>query len=269
MLKGNLSNLVRNLGLLHNADYARYFFQKLVNYRANQRFKLNFPDLALPPDYLIYESFQLHYQKYYFGGLDTASWLKSLLYKHLQINEVKILDWGCGPGRIIRHLPDLMGSHNQFYGTDVNANSIDWCTNYLPKIKFNNNNIAAKLPYANDFFDVIYGISIFTHLSEQSHFEWFNELNRILKPGGIMLLTTQGNNFESKLTSKELQQFRLNQIVVRGNVREGHRVYSAFHPVGFIQNLFKEYILLEHITRSSGDQAYLPQDVWIIRKRTP
>jgi len=123
------------------------------------------------------------------------------------------------------------------------------------------------LPYNDNYIDVIFGISIFTHLSEQLHYDWYNELYRILKPNGIILLTTQGDNFKVKLTDAELKQYNNNQLVVRGKVKEGHRTYSAFHPQVFMRKLFQNIEILEHIeTKPEGGKG-LPQDIWIVKKQ--
>ena len=218
----------------------------------------------MPPDYLI---LQLDYAKYYHGGRATAEWIKDKVGQYIEFENKRILEWGCGPGRIIRHLPALIGDQCHYYGTDYNPKSIEWCSQNLPQIEFNHNQLAAKLTYPNDYFDVIYGISIFTHLSEQLHFDWYAELCRVLKPGGILLLSTQGDNFKEKLTAKELEQYNHGNLVVRGQVKEGHRTYSAFHPPDFMQELFKNNIVVEHITEKPEPGRELHQDRWIVRKK--
>lgn len=265
--KGQISNFLRNFGLIYYTDWLRFYFQKFQNRKINKEFKLKNPNVKLPPDYLIYESFQINYQKYYTESRETAVWLKAHFEKHIELADKRILDWGCGPGRIIRHLPDLIGGNCEFYGTDYNCKSIEWCSKNLSKIKFNRNSLEAKLPFENNFFDVIYGISIFTHLSEQLHFDWYNELNRILKPGGIMFLTTQGDNFMNKLSPQELVNYNNGKLVVRGKVKEGHRTYSAFHPQKFMRKLFGKSEILEHIETQPKSGSWLPQDIWIIKKK--
>lgn len=266
MKKGQISILLRKLGLMHFTDWARYNLQKYSNRKINKDFILKNPDVKLPPDYLIYESFTLNYQKYYTESYDTAKWLTAHFAKHIDLNNKRILDWGCGPGRIIRHLPSVIGNSCQYYGTDYNHKSIDWCSKNLSGIQFNTNSLTAQLPYIDNFIDVIYGISIFTHLSEQLHYDWYNELYRILKPEGIMFITTQGDNFRVKLTDSELLKFNDNQLIVRGNVKEGHRTYSAFHPKGFMKNLFSNVEILEHIETKPEEGKGLPQDIWIVKK---
>jgi len=268
MKKGQISNLLRQLGLIYLTDWIRYYLERFKNRKVNTAFKKANPLVKLPPDYLIYESFQINYQKYYTESIDTARWIANHFSRHIELKDKKILDWGCGPGRIIRHLSEVIGNGCEYFGTDYNAKSINWCLNHLPDIHFNKNSLIASLPYQNEFFDMIYGISIFTHLSEQLHHEWYNELYRILNPGGIMFLTTQGDNFKVKLTDSELIIYNNGELIIRGKVKEGHRTYSAFHPADFMEKLFSNAEILEHIeTKPEKGAGWLPQDIWIIKKR--
>jgi SAM-dependent methyltransferase len=265
--KSSISSVLRRLKLLYFADLARFYLEKLRNKKANAVFRKNNPDVQLPPDYLMYESFQLNYEKYYTGSIDTAKWLVEHLSKYKKPGHLKILDRGCGPGRVIRHLPEILGDGCEYYGTDYNPKSIQWCSDNLKNISFNLNSLEADLPYLNDFFDFVYGLSIFTHLSEDMHYWWIKELLRTLKHDGILFLTTQGDNFKIKLTQAELEKYERGELVVRGKVKEGHRTYSAFHPEEFMRRLFCNVEVLEHITSKPLKGSYLPQDVWMVRKK--
>ncbi len=267
MNRGQISNALRQLGLIYFTDWVRYYMERHNNRKINNDFKKSNPDVKLPPDYLIYESFQLNYKKYYTESIGTAQWIANYLEKHIDLHNKKILDWGCGPGRVIRHLPSVIGNGCEYYGTDYNEQSIEWCSKNLPDIKFNKNSLEAKLPYADDFFDVIYGISIFTHLSEPLHFDWYSELFRILKPNGIMFLTTQGDNFKVKLTDSEVLKYNNGALIIRGNVKEGHRTFSAFHPTAFMKKLFHNVEILEHVAPKPENEKWVPQDIWIIKKK--
>lgn len=266
MNKTLISNSLRSLGLLYALDKVRFQLEKRNNKQANRLFRKANPDVKLPPDYLMYESFQMNYDKYYTESIDAANWLVNHFKRHASLENATILDWGCGPGRIIRHLPEILGKNCSYYGTDYNANSIAWCSENLPEIDFNHNGLEARLPYQDDMFDVIYGISIFTHLSEQLHYDWTAELLRILKPGGILFLTTQGNAFKQKLSEEEIGHFNQDKLVIRGKVKEGHRTYSAFHPPAFMTKLFADAKVLEHIERPIETGRSLPQDIWIVTK---
>ncbi len=266
MNKGDVSHFLRRLGLMHFTDRMRYYYYKFKNKRKNSNFKKNHPDVKLPPDYFIYESFQIDYEEYYLKSRNSAQWILSFLKKYNSDGPYNILDWGCGPGRIIRHLPEFLDDKSRVYGTDYNAASIDWCKTNLPDIDFNLNGLEAELPYDNNFFDYIYGISIFTHLSEKMHFEWIEELYRVLKPGGILMLTLHGDAFIPKLSKAELADYRSGKIVVRGNVKEGHRTFAAFHPEGFTDKLFNRFEVLEHVAQQAGT-GKPQQDIWVVRKK--
>lgn len=266
MNKGLISNFLRSIGLIYTLDKVRYVLEKFKYRKVNKEFSQKHPNVKLPPDYLIYESFRMHYQKYFEGGRKNAIALSKQFEKHLNLKDLNVLDWGCGPGRIIRHLPEVIGNGCSYFGTDYNEQSIAWCSKNLPDINFNKNTLDAKLPYQDNLMDIIYGISIFTHLSEQMHYDWFNELHRVLKPGGILYLTTQGDNFRQIMTVAEQNRFDAGELVVRGHVKEGHRTYSAFHPKKFMESMFENVGILDHIVTPQSTKSYIPQDVWILRK---
>lgn len=264
--KALLSNTLRKLSLIHLVDRIRYFTNKIKNGNRNENFRRNNPTIQIPPDYLMYESFQLEYEQYYVFGKATAEWLIDLISKYKNLENLTILDWGCGPARVIRHLPDLLDKSNNYYGTDYNNKTIEWCSQNLNNINFKLNNLTPPLQYENNYFDVVYGISIFTHLSEDLHYKWIKELKRILKENGILILTLHGDNFKEKLSKKELDRYNNGELVVRGNVKDGHRVFSSFHPKKFIDSFFKDFVILEHITRKIENKNDIPQDTYILKK---
>ncbi|KPK85166.1 MAG: hypothetical protein AMS27_08200 [Bacteroides sp. SM23_62_1] len=266
MLKGYLSIILRKMLLMHVVDYLRYYLQRIRNYRKNREFRLKNPDVLLPPDYILYESFQIDYDSYYNQGLDSSRQMVDYFKKYRKLINLKILDWGCGPGRIIRHLPELTKSECEYYGTDYNKKTIEWCSRNIPNVKFSLNQLHPPLSYEDKFFDIIIAVSVFTHLSEVMHHAWFKELTRICKKNGIIYITTQGRSFRSKLTGMEIRLFDEGKLVTRGKVKLGHRTYCAFQPLEFMMQLFQGFELIEHIERAS-EGNYIPQDIWIIRKR--
>jgi len=165
MKMGALSLFLRWFGLIRLADYLRYHYFKFKNRTKNREFLIHNPDIKLPPDYLMYESFQIDYDEYFTKSRETAKWLLGHFQDYISINRIRILDWGCGPGRIIRHMPELLDDKSEIFGTDYNEKSTEWCKTNLPEIDFRTNGLSASLEYDNNYFNVIYGISIFTHLS--------------------------------------------------------------------------------------------------------
>lgn len=103
-----------------------------------------------------------------------------------------ILDFGCGCGRV------LLALHNErvparLCGSDIDQEAMAWCReNFSPVATFDANPHLPPTRYADETFDFIYAISVFTHLPEDHQFAWLAELNRILKPGGILITTVHG-----------------------------------------------------------------------------
>jgi SAM-dependent methyltransferase len=258
--KQSFTPILRRLGLMQVADYLRFLWLRRQNRDHNKKFRKEYPDVALPPDYLMYEAFQLDYERYYVNGRKTAEWLTALVRKHKDLTGASILDWGCGPARVVRHLPGLVEG-GSFYGTDYNRQSIAWCSGNFTDIYFHSNDLMPGLVYENEWFDLVYGISIFTHLSREAHEAWLNELVRVLKPGGLLFITLHGNAFREKLTPQEKMQFDADELVIRGQVTEGHRTFTAFHPEKWVRIWTLSLTVLEHITGGEGEQ-----DVWILQK---
>ncbi len=102
----------------------------------------------------------------------------------------RVLDFGCGCGRTIAWF--LRDYNAEFHGVDVDADAVDWCTKHLRRGHFLANAPEPPLPYPIGHFDVVYCLSVFTHLDESMQDLWLAELSRILRPGGVLLLTVFG-----------------------------------------------------------------------------
>lgn len=121
------------------------------------------------------------------------------------INGVQaILDFGCGAGRQIQYFYDYKSA--KVYGCDPNATHIEWLTKNYPLADFRVSQFMPPLPFDDNTFDLIYSVSVFTHLSEEAQFAWLKELKRVLKPNQIALLTTLGEHAAKRLDSEKLVQ---------------------------------------------------------------
>lgn len=100
----------------------------------------------------------------------------------------RILDFGCGAGRVVRHL-DHVAVTGEVWGSDIDPRCIAWNTEHLgPSISFTVNGPTPPLPFESNKFDLVYALSVFTHID--THWaSWLLELHRILVPGGILVAT--------------------------------------------------------------------------------
>jgi SAM-dependent methyltransferase len=103
----------------------------------------------------------------------------------------RVLDFGCGCGRTVRWLMERYPA-THFYGADVDGDAIEWCAQNLHNGAFVKNRPEPPLPFQSGYFDVVYCFSVFTHLDERMQDMWLIEIKRILKPGGIVILTVYG-----------------------------------------------------------------------------
>ena len=103
--------------------------------------------------------------------------------------QTKLLDVGSGWGRIMRFfMKDIVPSN--LFGCDVSRTSFDICNScFRGELNFQLINPLPPLPYEDDFFDIVEGYSVFTHLSYYAVLLWMNEYFRILKPGGMLAMT--------------------------------------------------------------------------------
>lgn len=100
------------------------------------------------------------------------------------------LDFGCGSGRVALRLaarPGLAVS-----GVDVDARAVRWLGRELGEERFLRSSPRPPLPFAPASFDVVFAVSVFTHLDEGAQLEWLDELGRVLRPGGLLLASTHG-----------------------------------------------------------------------------
>ncbi|RYY66632.1 MAG: class I SAM-dependent methyltransferase, partial [Chitinophagaceae bacterium] len=237
MVKSLFLRSMRAAGLMPLVDRLWFGYNRLRFRGRNARFRAAHPGIALPPDYMLYESYRMDQELYFTDGQATARWVIDQLSAYAPLEGARLLDWGCGPARVLRHLPALLPGA-RFAGSDYNGATIDWCRAHIPGIDFRRNGVLPPLAFEDTSFDAAYALSVLTHLSEEAHAAWLTELHRILRPGGLLLLTTHGAAFEQKLTAGERALFQKGSIVVHAVEKEGHRSYAAFQPKAFMETLF-------------------------------
>lgn len=177
----------------------------------------------------------------------------------------RVLDFGCGCGRAIRWFL-ASGETAEFHGVDVDAQAIDWCKKYLRPGRFFTTPISPPLPYPAEHFDAIYCLSVFTHLSESMQDDWLAELQRILRPGGVLLLTVYGAaatevlNEEDRTLPRKVGFVHKRSGKLKGLVPDWYQ--TSFHS--------RQYILAR-LSKGFSEQEYhaVPdgmQDVIVARK---
>lgn len=137
------------------------------------------------------------------GKRIADSLIKGLEVAGKDISEIQsILDFGCGAGRQIQYFYDYKTA--KVFGCDPNADHINWLSANYPHGVFRVSQFTPPLPFEDSTFDLIYSVSVFTHLSEQAQFAWLGELKRVLRPNQIALLTTLGEHTARRIDAEKL-----------------------------------------------------------------
>lgn len=208
---------------------------------------------------------------YLMQGLSLSSQIIDLYKKYgsMELSDASILDWGCGSGRVARYLLD---SCKNYIGIDIDQSNIDWCSLNLSKNFFHVDiHPPTQLPSAT--FDLIFGISVFTHLTENAQFEWLTELARIAKSGSLIFVTVLGfiaacrtgnyQFFEALCQSHGYIDAGCSPIL-NGYVPDGY-YRTAFHTKNYILSNWQNY--LEVIDVVEGIVGSGHQDLVVLRKR--
>jgi SAM-dependent methyltransferase len=101
------------------------------------------------------------------------------------------LDFGCSSGRVVRVL-DAAYPEIHWHGCDPNAPAIEWAGKHLPGIEFFLSGDQPPLALADGALDLAYAISIWSHFEPRLGLRWFEEMRRVIRPGGYLLCTTHG-----------------------------------------------------------------------------
>lgn len=100
----------------------------------------------------------------------------------------RVLEFGCAAGRMLRYFPER-SEGSETWGIDIKARHIAWCQAHLsPPFRFATTTTSPHIPFEDNYFDLIYCASVFTHISDLAD-AWLLELRRALRPGGLIFIT--------------------------------------------------------------------------------
>ncbi|HEX5386106.1 MAG TPA: class I SAM-dependent methyltransferase [Gemmatimonadales bacterium] len=139
----------------------------------------------------------------------------------------RVLDFGCGCGRTAlwfrKHRPELA-----YTGVDLDRECIGWNERHLRFGHFLVGSPRPPLPFDAGSFDLIFSISVFTHLSEDLAAAWLAELARVARPRAYVLLSIYAQR-----EIEALPRVQRNQLDKTGlyHARSGvmHRIFPDFY----------------------------------------
>ena len=174
-----------------------------------------------------------------------------------------MLDFGCGCGRVARHWASLTGP--ELHACDYNPRLVRWCAENLPFVSARTNALEPPAPYPDARFDLVYAISVLTHLTESLAARWVADWERILRPGGLLLVTTHGDAYRDALGTRQRERYDAGEAVVVSARMAGANACAAHHPPAYVtERLLRDF---ELVAFRPGPSPRFRQDVYLARRR--
>jgi ubiquinone/menaquinone biosynthesis C-methylase UbiE len=156
-------------------------------------------------------------------GVRSAWHFTKFDYIKKKINKKNIhLDIGCGSGTFISLL-----NNKESYGIDISSKQIKYATKKYGKKNKKFYSFTKKIPFKKNFFDSISLIELIEHLSDREIYILFKEIFRVLKPNGVIHITTP-----NYLSFWPLLEIILNQI---SKVSYEHQHINKFNLFNIIK----------------------------------
>ena len=170
--------------------------------------------------------------------------LLGVLIKHADLGpDDRVLDIGCGAGRVARPLADHLSTTGGYVGFDVSRRAVAGCrrrfaaarpdfvfhhadvrnADYNPRGVFEET--AYEFPCADATIDLAFATSVFTHMRIASVRHYLGEAARVLKPGGRLAFTAYLIDASSR---RALADGRAGMHFAAG--RDGSWVLDPAHP---------------------------------------
>ena len=148
-------------------------------------------------------------------GADTREQILRMLPAGYELEGRRLLDFGCGAGRTLRHFLDEADSA-EIWGCDIDDESIDWLQhNLCPPLHVLRNTAAPdRLPFEDGHFDVAWALSVFTHLGD-TWAAWMVELHRVLADDGILIATSIGPQHSEVIAQEPWDEDRIGMNALR------------------------------------------------------
>jgi SAM-dependent methyltransferase len=185
--------------------------------------------------------------------------------------DIAVLDWGAGFGRVAMPLKRVFNRDARIIGCDIDQFNVDWAKNNIQDIRIDRCDLYPPILLPSESLDFVFAISVMTHLTETAQEIWLRELRRLVKPGGIVLLTVRGDHLvvEQQLRSpevlKQLARSGISDIMLDDvNLKLENKTYYR----GTVQ--LRQHVE-QHWSRHFEIVAYLPyvslQD-WVLMRKT-
>jgi SAM-dependent methyltransferase len=141
------------------------------------------------------------------------------------------LDFGCSSARAVRLLaawrPDV-----RWAGCDPNGAAIEWAREHLSGIELFASPQHPPLPLEPGSLQLVYAISIWSHFAAGAALRWYDEMHRVLAPGGLLAFTAHGLDSVGHFLRQGAMRYADGSACVRALMTDGHWYVPVFGEAG-------------------------------------
>jgi len=124
-----------------------------------------------------------------FFSATRAYWWRDLTFiKDYYSQDSKLLDFGCGNGRLLKLLPSLK-NNPRYTGVDISQKLLAKAQKEYPQNKFIKLKKETDLSFKKNYFDAIFSIAVFHHFNPQTAHQVLQAFHKIMKPDGTLVIT--------------------------------------------------------------------------------
>jgi ubiquinone/menaquinone biosynthesis C-methylase UbiE len=151
-------------------------------------------------------------------------------------SSLKMLDVGCGEGYYVR---DAIEEGIDAYGIDISTYALE---NALAEVKDRiTSGSITEIPFADEEFDIMTAFDVIEHIHPKDTLNAVAEIRRVLKPDGIVIITTPSSNFGdwvSDLTHINVRPPKFWKIILE----EHNFKVQMFYLPSFLKYYMKNHI---------------------------
>jgi SAM-dependent methyltransferase len=213
------------------------------------------------------------------GSFSAADMIGEVIEETNQPFVGRALDFGSSSGRVVRVLAAVY-PEVEWEACDPNLAAVNWAGEHLSRVNFFVSPEDPPLQVGNAAYGLVYAISVWSHFGQRAARDWLREMHRIVRPGGLLVFTTQGRQTIRSLATKGEWKPRDINRALADLCRSGHHFHDVFardgdhgirHPEWGWAFISGEW-LLEFVTPEWIVKRYAParhegdQDLWVLQR---
>lgn len=209
----------------------------------------------------------------YFSSSRNRAWEEVNQTIKLLPKKAKILDLGCGNGRLLLSLP----TDCEYYGIDFSEGLIEEARKLHPGKKFELIDMTSDEFWTHiDEYDAIFAIASLHHLEGKYHKALLNKCFESLKPGGYFVATVWNllqlrmwgyhiNSLWGKLTNG----FRSVWVSFQGDFSRYHFTFDKRYLTKIAMSAGFEIVYCQYVSKGKNERWFSGENLVLVAQKNP